>query len=171
MSKLVQMEIRELGAWSIAGKEIKVKMGPENPIPAFWDKCFTDGTFTALEALTDWVLCPDYVGFMTDYQGGDNTFVYIVGMMMKPGCPVPQEGFVSRPVEPSSAAVGWIQGESTPDVCMPAHEYTSRAMEEKGYISEGFSWCMELYNCPRFTTPNAEGQIILDYYIPCKKKQ
>ncbi len=170
MSKLIQLEIRELGAWCVAGKEIRVEMGGENPIPAFWDACFADGTFSTLEAQKDWVLCPDYVGFMTDWQESSNTFTYVCGMMMKPGCPVPGGGFVSRPVAASSAAVGWIQGADTQDVCMQAHEYTNKALEEKGYTCEGFSWSMELYNCPRFTTPDAQGQITLDYYIPCRKK-
>ncbi len=169
MSKLIQLEIKSLGEWCVVGKEIKVQMGMENPIPAFWDKCFADGTFRALEELDDFVLCTDYVGFMCDFQGVDNTFTYICGMMMKPGCPVP-DGFVSYPVASSSAAVGWIQGDSTKDVCMTAHEHTAKALEEKGYTNEGFTWSMELYNCPRFTTPDAQGQIILDYYIPCKLK-
>ncbi len=170
MAELIQLEIKELGPWCVAGKALKVTMGPENPIPAFWEACFADGTFSTLESQKSWVLCPDYVGFMTDWQGGDNTFLYICGMMMKPGFIAPEGGFVSRPVEASSAAVGWIRGESTPDVCMPAHEFTSKVMEEKGYTSEGFAWSMELYNCPRFTTPDEQGRITLDYYIPCRKK-
>jgi hypothetical protein len=31
-------------------------------------------------------------------------------------------------------------------------------------------WCMELYACPRFKRPDENGNVILDYYIPCKKK-
>lgn len=26
-------------------------------------------------------------------------------------------------------------------------------------------WCFERYSCPRFTTPDAEGSVILDYGI------
>jgi len=170
MSKLIQLEIKELGAWCVVGKAIQVEMGKENPIPAFWDACFADGTLGTLEAHKDWMLCPDYVGFMTEWQGGSGKFIYVVGMMMKPGFPVPEGGFVSYPIVSSSVAVGWIQGVSTQDVCMTAHEYTNKALEDKGYTSDGLLWCMELYNCPRFTTPDTHGQIVLDYYIPCKKK-
>ena len=170
MAELIQFEVKELGPWCIAGKAIRVEMGPENPIPAFWDACFADGTFSTLETQTDWVLCPDYVGFMADWQESSHTFLYICGMMMKPGFSAPEGGFVSLPVAASSAAVGWIRGASTQDVCMPAHELTSKAMEEKGYTNQGFTWSMELYNCPRFTTPDEQGRIILDYYIPCRKK-
>ncbi len=170
MSKLIQLEIKELGEWCVVGKAIHPEMGGENPIPAFWDACFADGTFSALEALKDWVLCSDYVGFMTGFAGDSSKFTYIVGMMMKPGCPVPEGGFVSYPVAPSSVAVGWIQGSSTQDVCLTAHDCTVKALSEKGRTADSFTWCMELYNCPRFTTPDDQGQIILDYYIPCNKK-
>ena len=173
MAKLIQLEIKELGEWCVAGKPIQSQLGMVNPIPAFWDTCFADGTFAKLEALGEQVLCPDYVGFMTDWVGGDGPFTYIVGMMMKPGLSLPQEGyegFVSRSVAASTAAIGYIQGDSTPDVCMNAHELTSAALEEKGFILGGSDWCMELYNCPRFTTPDENGQIILDYYAPCHKR-
>ncbi len=170
MAKLYQLEIKELGPWCIVGKAIQSQIDSENPVPAFWDVCFGDGTFAKLESMKDWVLCPDYVGFMTDWQGGDGKFTYIVGMMMKHGCPLPDESFVSRTVNPSTAAVGFIQGISTQDVCMNAHALTQHAMEERGCSAEGAAWCMELYNCPRFTTPDEQGQIILDYYIPCASK-
>ncbi len=172
MAKLIQLEIKELGDWCVAGRPMQSQMGGENPIPAFWDACFADGTFAKLEALGEQVLCPDYVGFMTDWMGGDGKFTYIVGMMMKPGFSLPREGyegFVSRPVAACTAAIGYIQGASTGDVCMNAHELTNAALEEKGYTFDGSTWCMELYNCPRFTTPDESGQIILDYYAPCQK--
>ncbi len=174
MAKLIQLEIKELGEWCVAGKPIQSQLGMVNPIPAFWDTCFADGTFAKLEALGEQVLCPDYVGFMTDFKSGDGKFTYIVGMMMKSGFTLPQEGydgFMVKAVSASTAAIGYIQGSSTPDVCMNAHELTCSAFEEKGYTFEGGDWCMELYNCPRFTAPDENGQIILDYYVPCHSKE
>lgn len=44
-------------------------------------------------------------------------------------------------------------------------------MNEQGdKFDKNTLWCMKLYNCPRFTTPMDNGEIILDYYIPCKKE-
>ena len=59
MAKLIQLEIKELGEWCVAGKPISSQMGGENPVPAFWDACFADSTFSKLETMKDWVLCPD----------------------------------------------------------------------------------------------------------------
>jgi len=41
-----------------------------------------------------------------------------------------------------------------------------QALTSLGYTNNDMTWCMELYNCPRFTEPDAQGNIILDYYIP-----
>ena len=29
-------------------------------------------------------------------------------------------------------------------------------------------WCFERYNCPRFTTPDEKGNVILDYALSVK---
>lgn len=168
MSKLIQLEIKPLPAFRIIGKEIRVRMGGENPIPAFWSRCFADGTFSVLEAMGDSVFCGDYVGFMCDYQSADGCFTYLCGMMMKPGAGIP-EGFGSRDVADSTVAVGWIQGPEK-DNYPAAHTMTEQEMGKQGFVADGpAGWCMELYNCPRFTQPMENGDVILDYYIPCVK--
>lgn len=139
----------------------------ENPIPAFWDKCFSDGTFTKLEELREYHIDKSYVGWMGDWNT-DNKFTYLCGMIMKPNTPVP-EGFVYRDIPASTVATGWIQGLEK-DVYSVAYDYTLKALEDQGYnVDEESPWCMELYNCPRFTSPMENGEIILDFYIPCRK--
>ena len=87
---------------------------------------------------------------------------------MKPNTPVP-EGFVYRDIPASTVATGWIQGLEK-DVYSVAYDYTLKALEDQGYnVDEESPWCMELYNCPRFTSPMENGEIILDFYIPCRK--
>lgn len=168
MAKLVNLQINQLPDIRIIGKEIYPDMDmQENPVPAFWGKCFGDGTFTKLEELKEYSIDSSYVGWMSDWSTGENKFTYICGMLMKPNTPVP-EGFIYRDVPASTVAIGWIQGLEK-DVYSVSHEFTQKAMEEQGCkLDEIASWCMELYNCPRFTTPMENGEIILDYYIPCK---
>lgn len=170
MGKIVKLEMKELPALSVIGKQIKVsmrKLPTENPIPAFWEKCISDGTFATLEKQTDFIVDDAYVGWMADWPNNDGCFTYLCGMLMKINCPIPASGFVSRTIEPATVAIGWIQGSSTSEVCSLAHEATQKALEENGYSCDDAQWCMELYNCPRFTTPDENGNIILDYYIPC----
>ena len=39
------------------------------------------------------------------------------------------------------------------------------AMKALGFKRKEDDWCFERYNCPRFTTPDEEGNVILDYGI------
>ncbi|MGE5530118.1 MAG: GyrI-like domain-containing protein [Patescibacteria group bacterium] len=169
MVKLVKLEIKHLPAMRIIGKTIRPNLMNENPIPAFWDQCFGDGTLTALEGLPESLLDSAYVGWMSDYNADDGTFTYLCGMLMKPGTAAP-EGLVFRDVPACTVAIGWIQGPEK-ETYPVAHDYTQKALEEQGYkVDEEADWCMELYACPRFTQPNEAGEVILDYYIPCRKK-
>lgn len=172
MGKLIKLEVVNLPTLYLVGKELKINMEEHmkgnNRIPAFWDTCFSDGTFSTLEQQADFIYNPAYVGVMMDWDKGDGYFTYICGILMKEGVTAP-DGFAMHVLPPTDAAVSWIQGKDVSDVCAKAHEQTEQALKEAGYNCDGIQWCMELYNCPRFTTPNENGEIILDYYIPCKK--
>ncbi len=167
MARLVNLQISQLQGFRIIGKAIYTHMDmKENPIPSFWEKCFEDGTFKQLDEMNDHHIDHSYVGWMSDWNEADGKFAYICGMLMKPNTPVP-EGFIYRDVPAATVAIGWIQGLEK-DIYPVAHEITQKAMEEKGYkVDVAAYWCMELYNCPRFTTPMENGEVILDYYIPC----
>ncbi|NLG24144.1 MAG: GyrI-like domain-containing protein [Clostridiales bacterium] len=167
VSELIHFEVLDLPAMAVVGKAIHPPESmQDNPIPAFWGQCFSEGVFAALEQLQDFVLDPSYVGFMCDWNAPDGTFTYICGMMMKPGCPVP-DGYVSRPVPPSKVAIGWVRGPEQDNYAV-AHELTLAALQKAGHrADEAAMWCAEVYNCPRFTTKQDNGDVILDYYIPC----
>lgn len=113
MGELIKLRVEELPALCIVGKQLKVnmdKLPKENPIPAFWQKCFADEIFATLEKLKDLIFNDAYVGWMADWSNNDRYFTYVCGMLMKPGCPLPKETFVSRAIEPSTVAIGWIRG-------------------------------------------------------------
>lgn len=171
MAKLIKFEVVELPRIYLVGKELRYNMEEhmkgDNRIPAFWYKCFADNIFSILEKQPDYILDPAYVGLMMDWDKGDGNFSYICGMLFKEGVTVP-EGFVLREIGTEKAGLSWIKGKDTADVCSNAHVLTEQAIKEAGLRSDRMKWCMELYNCPRFTTPDEDGQIILDYYIPCE---
>lgn len=172
MGTLVKFEIKSLPALKLVGKEIRYSMEDhmkgDNRLPAFWDKCFADDIFSPLEKQSEYIYDNSTVGFMFDWDKGDGNFSYVVGMLMKDGVSVP-DGYFCRDIEESDVAIGWISGKDTADVCSAAHSQTEQALREKGYKCDHMNWCMELYNCPRFTTPDENGNIILDYYIPIDK--
>lgn len=46
--------------------------------------------------------------------------------------------------------------------CRPAARFIGK--KYKGSANWG-EWCFERYNCPGFTTPDEQGNVILDYGI------
>lgn len=169
MGELIKFEVKKLPSLILVGKELRYNMEAhmkgDNRIPAFWEKCFQEGIFSLLEKQADFVYDNSYVGVMMDWDKGDGDFSYIIGMLMKDCASVP-EGYVCRDIEETDVAIGWVKGENTADVCMAAHPLTEKAIKENGYKCEQMKWCMELYNCSRFSQPDENGNIVLDYYIP-----
>ena len=88
-------------------------------------------------------------------------------VLLAHGASVP-DGFDVRTIDPCRAAVGWVQG--WPDELVPnAQELTETAMAETGLqTDDGAGWAMELYSRPRWDTPAANGEVVLDFYVPCQ---
>jgi predicted transcriptional regulator YdeE len=168
--KLVKFEIKALPKLCVIGKEIRVKMtemGKNNPIPAFWGKCMSENVFETLEkTLGENIYDPAYVGFMKMLTKDE--FINVCGILMKPDTKVP-EGFVKYDIESFTAGIGWIQGKE-PDIYMAEHKLTEEAVKKAGYDVLK-SYTIELYNCPRYTTPDENGNKIIDYYIPIVKEK
>ncbi len=169
MAKVVKFEILDMPKVYLVGKEkqynIEAHLKGENQIPALWDRCFTDGTFSTLEKQSDFIYDPSYVGLMIDWDMGYGKFSYICGMLFKEGVTVP-EGFVLREINAGKVGLCWIKGKETADIFSHAHGLTEQAIKDSGLCPDFMSWSMELYNCPRFTAPDETGEIILDYYMP-----
>lgn len=168
MAELIKMQYVTMPASVVVGKSITVSMSEmaNNPIPAFWGRCFEQGLFAPLEAQADMVVEDSYVGWMRFLS--QDSFEYVCGMLMKPGCQIPG-GYLAIEKPETDVAIGWVQGKES-DVYPAAHHLTEQGMINDGYkMNMQAGWSMELYNCPRFTTPNEQGLIILDYIIPVVK--
>jgi hypothetical protein len=117
----------------------------------------------------------DRVGWMGDFQPGDNAYTYLAGVLFDPSAPVP-EGYVSRDIAEGLMAAGWIEGDDSDeggDMMANASGHLAQAREEHGCEydgSRGF-FEMEVYIQDRFEDPLARGeQPVLDFYSPCKPK-
>ena len=170
MATLVNLSFTDFGPARVIGKEIKVSTSGEyNPIPQFWMKCFEDGTFQVLEAMSAYILEPSYVGWEGEYDPSTGEFSYIVGMIMKPDTPVPY-GFVSRDLPACKMAIGWVKGKE-PEIYTEGINLTAKAMGEKGYeYDDAEGYMIEVYTYERFVMPQERGEdeVILDLYIPCR---
>lgn len=167
MAKVVDFTVKELPRLVVVGRAIKVSknMAEEDPIPALWGQCFADGTFGTLEQLAEFHWEQDYVGWIGDFSA--DGFEYICGMLLRPGAPVP-EGFACREIRPTKVAVAWVKGQA-PEALAEAHDLTLEAAAKNGCEpNPEAGWCLELYNCPRYTDPDEQGDVIIDYYLPVK---
>lgn len=167
MPSLVRFEVQTLPALVAVGRAVRVRMADEmdDPVQDLWARCHGDGTLDELAALDTWN--PSRVGWMGDFDARTSSFVYLAGMLLPEGAAVP-DGFDVRPVTPGQVAVGWVQGDA--DELVPlAQDLTEQAMAGADLVpDEDAGWALELYNAPRFTEPGPDGQVIVDFYVPCK---
>ncbi|HEY0118438.1 MAG TPA: GyrI-like domain-containing protein [Cellulomonas sp.] len=166
MTSLVKFDVLPLPALKVVGRAVRVRMADEmdDPVPELWARCHGDGTLDELEALD--TFDPSPVGWMGDFDAKTSSFVYLCGVLLPSDAPVP-DGYDARAIGPTSAAVGWVQGE--PDELVPlAQELTEEAMAQAGVAADDSAgWALELYNAGRFTEPGPDGEVVLDFYIPC----
>lgn len=163
-AELIHFTVTELNPSKVIGKKIRCQVGHPggNPIPAFWGKCFEDGTFKSLEEHPERIYAGVSVGWMGNFDPADHTFDYIVGVFVKPDADVP-EGMVGIRMPETRYAVGTIKG-NEPSIYMNAHSLTENAMKKEGLQFNPSSVVeMEWYD-ERFC--RNEGYKIIDLYIP-----
>ena len=91
---------------------------------------------------------------------------YWIGMFFPVDTAVP-EGFDFVDMEALEYAVFYLcDKEGSGDFyTMETHEMCLDELKALGFKRKEDDWCFERYNCPRFTTPDEEGNVILDYGI------
>ncbi len=129
---------------------------------AKWGEWFKNGWFEVLENHGQCIPTEAYedggayIGLMN--CGNGDEFEYLIGMLKPSDTDVP-EGFVHLDFEGGELGVCWVQGKES-DVYRNEGK-CQKMMTDNGYvISNG--WHFERYNHSRFTTPNENGEIILD---------
>lgn len=140
------------------------KYSNKDDIGAKWGQWHQNGWFDAIESLG---LLPQnndaYVGAKRICEGA---FEYWIGMLFPQETGAP-EGFEAADIAPLDMAVCWLYGgESSGELTsMEAHNKCLSEIAERGYARRENEWCFEMYNCPRFTTPDEKGNVILDYCV------
>lgn len=86
-------------------------------------------------------------------------------MLFKEGVTVP-DGYVIREIGGEKIGKCWIKSKNAADVTSSAHALTMQAIRDAGLCPNQMKWSMQLFTNPRFTIPDENGEVILDYYIP-----
>lgn len=155
---------------------IGIKYGDEDRINGGfgckWGDWFENGRFIKLEKLlndkfkSEYVDADAYIGLMR-WKDGD-PFQYWIGMFMPVGTEVP-EGYDFIDMPKAKLGVCWLHGLEGELYCN--EDKCAERLIKDGYEinhdKDGAWWFFERYGCPRFTTKDEEGKVILDicHYI------
>ena len=126
----------------------------------YWGDWFENGWFDVIEKQTDKDLnslyddAGAYIGLMREENG---EFEYWIGIFMPEGTTVP-EGYNYLDFPKGALGVCWVHGKEEEIFCNEG--MCGEKLENAGYKLG--DWCMERYCCPRYTTPDENGKIVLD---------
>ena len=70
-------------------------------------------------------------------------------------------------IGPRRYAVLWKKGDENNGELygLESHNLCLAELRRHGWVRAEDDWCFERYACPRFTAPDADGRVILDYGI------
>jgi hypothetical protein len=174
--EIVKIYKEHLPAVRFAGKRYTNKDRVNGAFGAAWGQWFQNGWFAELEKLPQiGTIENGYLGLMGCGDGNQDDFEYWIGMMLPENSPVPH-GFSHVDIPAGDAGVCWIHGnDGNGEIYgQRAHELCLQKLKEKGMgnMRDDFKgdntrwmWFFERYNCPRFTSKDAQGNVILDYGI------
>ncbi|HHT73569.1 MAG TPA: GyrI-like domain-containing protein [Firmicutes bacterium] len=162
MPEIIKVYRESLPAVRLVGKRYTDKdRGPQGMYAHLWGEWFEKGYFAALEPLPQ---LPDEMnGYLGCMRMGEE-FEYWIGMFTTAEGPVP-EGFDSISIPAGDIGVCWVKGrEDTGELYgHEVHTECTKQIREQGWVINEQGWFFERYNCPRFTDPDGEGNVVLDY--------
>ena len=167
MSDIVKVYRQEVPALRFIGKKYGDSDRVNGNFGKLWDDWFSSGWFDQLEKKMNGNLKSiyedgdAYIGLMRFKEG--EPFEYSIGIFMPPGTEVP-DGFTHIDFPQLPLGVCWLYG--THADIYAQEDRCAKRLEEEGWKivkdkNEAY-WFMERYGCPRFTTPDGQGKIILD---------
>jgi len=161
MAEIIKTYKQNIAASRFIGKRYTDEDRIDGHFGAKWDEWFQNDWFKLLESQIDGCLTETKedgdasIGLIREPEG---VFEYWIGHFLPESTPAP-EGFDYLDFPAGELGVCWIYGKEE-DVFM-LEGMCGERLEAEGY-SVYTDCCFERYVCPRFTTPDAEGNIILD---------
>lgn len=100
-----------------------------------------------------------------------DAFEYWIGMFFPEATPVP-DGFMYVDIPSGNVGTCWIYGHESSGEFYghEAYKLCASKIEEAGWKIAEESWFFERYNCPRFTSPDEKGNVILDFCFYLKEE-
>ncbi len=134
-----------------------------------WGEWFANDWFGILEKsmggadkiLSIWENGGGYVG--VERRAEEQPFEYYIGMFVPENTPIP-DGFIAIDFKNLNLGTCWISGkeDEVHDTSACKHKLIEQGMEI-WQDDNGGIWSFENCLCPRYTTPDENGNVILDY--------
>ena len=169
MVKIVKVFKEELPNLRFIGKKYcDYDRGEDGGFGNKWTLWHQTGDFNILEKLGALPENGDaYLGFMSCIDG---QFSYWIGMFFPENTSIP-DGFGYLDIPKGNIGTCWIYGEQNGELygAEPHNMCVAKIEENNWKIRSDFGdkketyYFFEKYNCPRFTTPDENGKVILDY--------
>lgn len=154
--KIVKIERESCPATRFIGKRYE-----NNPN---WGEWWENNWFATLEAMNGLAINDN--GYIGAVHIVNDMPEFWIGMFFEINTEVP-DGFEYVDIEPLDYAVCYLYGkEDSEDFCtMDTHDMCLEELKAHGFKRKEDDWCFERYNCPRYTTPDEDGNVIMDYGI------
>ena len=159
---------------SVIIKEIKKESHPSTRLigkkyknAPNWSEWWQNDWFSVLEKNERLHTNDDaYIGAVRIINGSPERWI---GMFFPQNTNVP-EGFDYIDIEPTDYAVFYLYGNeySKDFYTMETHNMCLDKLKILDLNRYEDHWCFERYQCPRFTSPDENGNVILDYGISIK---
>lgn len=132
---------------------------------ADWGEFWANGWFEILEK-TPGLLPVNDNGYSEAIRMAHNQPEHWLGMFFEEGAAVPK-GFESVDIPPMEYAVCYLYGNPANGELFDhvAHEQCLSALKKQGLRQKENGWLFQRCNCPRFTNPDDQGKVVLDYGI------
>lgn len=164
MAKVIRVYQESLPELRLIGKRyINQDRDSAGGFGSHWREWWEKGYFAQLEG---WGPSREAGDATVGFMRVEEEFEYWIGMFFPKDTPVP-EGFMSLDLASGIIGTCWIHGrEDNGELYgMDAHKKCVEKISEQGWQIPECPVVFERYNCPRFTTPDADGKVILDYCI------
>ena len=159
--EIVRIEREDAPALRFIGK----KYAADVNFGAMWGQWWGNGWFDALDRLEGRAAL-NQDSYCAAKRIVNGELEYWIGMFFDPATEAP-EGYESANMPPMRYAVCYLRDrENSPELTsFETHNRCLEALAEQGFQRKEDDWCFERYQCPRYTTPDEEGRVILDYGI------
>jgi predicted transcriptional regulator YdeE len=160
MAEIVKVYKQDVPATRFIGKKYGESDRINGTFGKRWGDWFQNSWFEAIVGENSVLQYEDgdaYIGLMRCKEC--EPFEYWIGIFMPVGTTVP-EGFACLDFPKATLGVCWVYGKE--DTIYKQCHKCRQKIEETGYKITKEEWLFERYACPRFTTPDEHGKVILD---------